>query len=250
MRALARFEAFVENLVEGPFSYLPGGSLQPVRIAKQILREMEANQAIGPGKVYVPNRYAVAISSDDYAVLAPLAPALCDELATYAADSAAERGWSLPGPVAVSLASDPAVRRGQLRVAASSVLGDGRAAAGEVLAERTLALHISELAEAPPARLVLGGEPGAAEYPILADVVTIGRALDNDLVLEHPSVSRHHAEIRREPGGYALADLGSTNGTTVNGRAVTAARLHDGDLVQLGGVTFVFRLAPRGEQET
>ncbi len=84
---------------------------------------------------------------------------------------------------------------------------------------------------------------------VLAGAVTrIGRAHDVDLRLDDTAVSRHHAELRRlpatsaaEPGGHLLVDLGSTNGTLVDGRRVETAQLHDGDRIEIGSSTLVYR---------
>lgn len=66
-------------------------------------------------------------------------------------------------------------------------------------------------------------------------VVQLGRSRSCDLVLTDDTVSRHHAMIRREPDRIVLTDLGSTNGTCVNGRWVAQAEVHSGDRVTLGG---------------
>src|SRR5688500_11147853 len=60
----------------------------------------------------------------------------------------------------------------------------------------------------------------ASGLAVAAPVVTIGRAPENDLVLDHPSVSRRHAEVRRTPNGFTITDLGSANGVEVDGRVV------------------------------
>ena len=73
-------------------------------------------------------------------------------------------------------------------------------------------------------------------------VVTLGRLSDCDVVLEDPGASRRHAEIRREDGSYVIIDLGSTNGTMVNGQRVSAVALNPGDMIQLGTTTLTFRV--------
>jgi pSer/pThr/pTyr-binding forkhead associated (FHA) protein len=65
-------------------------------------------------------------------------------------------------------------------------------------------------------------------------VTTIGRSLDNDVVLAEAEVSRHHARIEYRNGAFEIVDLGSTNGTRVNGAPVARARLQDGDVIGLG----------------
>jgi DNA-binding response OmpR family regulator len=71
--------------------------------------------------------------------------------------------------------------------------------------------------------------------------ILLGRAADCDLVVADARVSRHHAELRRESDGFLLADLGSTNGTFLNGQRITQALpLQDGDVIEVGSAQFVY----------
>ncbi len=73
--------------------------------------------------------------------------------------------------------------------------------------------------------------------------LTIGRAADNNLVVTDPTVSSHHAEIRPEGQGYSIVDLGSTNGTFINGQPLVRSvprRLHPGDTIRIGDLTFMY----------
>ena len=90
------------------------------------------------------------------------------------------------------------------------------------------------------------GEPSVVR-PLPAGTLRIGRAEDNDIVVADPAVSRHHAELRNVGGQYHLVDLGSNNGTFVNGQRITAAPLSAGDVVVIG--TSTFRLAGQELQE-
>jgi predicted component of type VI protein secretion system len=72
-------------------------------------------------------------------------------------------------------------------------------------------------------------------YELNKDIITLGRDITNDIVINDPEVSRHHSRMTRSAGGYMLEDLGSTNGTFVNGQRLTGARqLNSGDLISLG----------------
>jgi predicted component of type VI protein secretion system len=79
-------------------------------------------------------------------------------------------------------------------------------------------------------------------FDITKDVTVLGRDVSNDIVIGDSEISRQHARISRTPGGYVLEDLGSTNGTYVNGERLVAARvLNPGDTVGLGeNVTLMF----------
>lgn len=72
-------------------------------------------------------------------------------------------------------------------------------------------------------------------YDLSKDIVTLGRDITNDITINDPEVSRHHMRLTRGAGGFTLEDLGSTNGTFVNGQRLTGARpLRDGDMIGLG----------------
>src|SRR5215208_4345041 len=72
-------------------------------------------------------------------------------------------------------------------------------------------------------------------YELNKDIITLGRDITNDIVINDPEVSRHHCRLTRGGGGYTLEDLGSTNGTFVNGQRLTGARpLSGGDMIGLG----------------
>src|SRR5688500_4423358 len=81
---------------------------------------------------------------------------------------------------------------------------------------------------------VKSAEGGKERFPIVRDRVTIGRSRDSDIFLPDQWLSRHHAEIRRDGDGFVVVDLGSKNGTLLNGDQVSRQRLHNGDVITLG----------------
>ena len=78
-------------------------------------------------------------------------------------------------------------------------------------------------------------------HHLIGDVIRIGRASSNDIVIDDPTVSAEHASLTKSPSGYRLRDLGSTNGTQANGVFITDAELTDGAEIRFGYVTGVFR---------
>src|SRR6266566_1056920 len=78
-------------------------------------------------------------------------------------------------------------------------------------------------------------------HELIGDLVTIGRAPSNDVVIDDPTVSAQHASLTKLPSGYRLKDLGSSNGTQINGLSITEAGLKDGAQIRFGYVTAVFR---------
>jgi pSer/pThr/pTyr-binding forkhead associated (FHA) protein len=84
-------------------------------------------------------------------------------------------------------------------------------------------------------------DPTGREHPLTGETITIGRALENDIVITSKRVSRGHARVRREGWRVILEDMGSTNGTFLNDeRVLTSVELHDGDRVTIGDVTLIF----------
>jgi pSer/pThr/pTyr-binding forkhead associated (FHA) protein len=83
-----------------------------------------------------------------------------------------------------------------------------------------------------------GADPVAHE--LLGDIVMIGRAPSNQIVIDHPTVSAQHALLLRVRDSYSLKDLNSTNGTQINGVSITDAELKDGDKIRFGSVVAVF----------
>jgi pSer/pThr/pTyr-binding forkhead associated (FHA) protein len=77
------------------------------------------------------------------------------------------------------------------------------------------------------------------------DIVMIGRAPSNQIVIDHPTVSAQHAVLLKVHDSYSLKDLDSRNGTQINGDFVTSAELEDGDIIRFGSVVGVFAGAYR-----
>ncbi len=94
------------------------------------------------------------------------------------------------------------------------------------------------------ARLEFVAPDGTAHTRILRDTTTIGRHTDNDIQLLDPEVSKAHLVVRRMRDGYVLEDLGSANGTLINGMRQARCRLSDNDVVVVGNSVLRFRLEP------
>jgi hypothetical protein len=251
MRALERFEDLIEQYAETSFVRLLGGQLQPVELAKRLVRAMEGHQTIGPDKVIVPNKYEILLNPQDYTSFASWHGFLEQELASYLIQYAREHRFTLYGQATVAVKASDQVRSrtATIRVDLVDAQEPPRAAAPVALeAGHTQRLSLREMrALAHPLALFVlmsrSSTPGHQDaYPMDKASVSLGRSLDNDVVLEDSRVSRHHARVRREGKGFVLEDLGSANGTWVNGKAVTRARMADGDVLSLGGLELVFQV--------
>ncbi len=246
MGVLQRFEHRLEGMVEGAFARAFKSELQPVEVASAIQREMDDRAAIvAQGRTLVPNDFVVEVAEDDYARLDMYADSLGIELATLAREYAKEQGYSFVGPVRMRFEGVRDLTTGTFRIL-SGVIRGTTVEDGEIRRPATDLPQPAGGFRGNP-RLLVSGPDGGPDgghqrtYEITTPLVILGRGTDCDLRLVDPGVSRHHAEIRVEDGEVVLVDLGSTNGTFVNGQPVRRIALSDGTRVTLGRTTLVFR---------
>ena len=247
---LDALERIMEEAVEGTVQRLFRPKLQPVQLAKAAARRMDEQQVVGPSGPEVPNSYTISLNPRDFEAFARFQVALQRELETYLAHLARDRGWRPVSDVRVELVADASVSTGRPRVLARmmDVAGDHHPPsdeASEELLERTMRLRRSAPVERPQhagasVRASLINEKGEP-FSLDRRITSIGRALENDIVIPDARVSRFHAELRREDGSFVLRDLGSTNGTRVGDESIDQKRLRDGETISLGGVLLTFR---------
>ena len=240
MPALARFESFMENIVEGSVARLFRSPVQPAEIAKRLERAMETQQTISVRRVIVPNFYRAFLNPQDLAAFAPIRAEMEREMATYLAELAQERGFTMLEHPRVELADDSDVPRRGIQVVAETISTAPPANAGghtQIFQPPTGAAAPAQ----PRARLLLATPSGTHVIPLESTPLTIGRGLNNDIILEDTRVSRHHAQLRYRARRFWIADLGSTNGTYVNDDQVAERSLRDGDTISLGGLELTFK---------
>jgi hypothetical protein len=203
--------------VEGVFARAFRSGLLPVELGRRLVREMDDHRTVGVnGKTVVPNDYVISLGADDAANFAEIRDALAVELCDAARDHAREEGYAFMGPVRVSFEVDGLHRPGTFDVVAKLRQGEGGVGAGSVVL--------------PDGRRLTLGDA----------VVRIGRLPECGIQLADTNVSRHHAEIRPANEGFLLVDLGSTNGTKVNGVRVDQRVLRDADEVTVGMTRLIF----------
>jgi hypothetical protein len=234
MGVLRNFESRLERGIEGFFTKAFRSGLQPVELAKRILREMDARKTVGVREIWVPNRYVVRVSAEDRERFENMEGALARELETVVTEGARERGWGLVARPEVVFETGERMKRGDLKVESELTEETGPAPAEEAPAPSPTPAPSSQ---AGPARLVLDGK----EVPIDRDTMVIGRLQGSEVEIEDPGASRRHAEIRKDGTEFVLVDLGSTNGTLVNDSPVSEQVLQDGDRITIGRTVIEFR---------
>jgi hypothetical protein len=233
MGVLRNFESRLERGIEGFFTKAFRSGLQPVELAKRILRQMDAQKTVGVREIWVPNRYVVRISEEDRERFGNMEGALARELETVVTEGARERGWGLVARPEVVFETGERMKRGDLKVEAELTEETGPAQA-EAPAPSPAPRPSPQ---AGPARLVLDGR----EVAIDRDRMVIGRLHGSEVEIEDPGASRRHAEIRKDGDRFLVVDLGSTNGTLVNDSPVAEHTLEDGDRITIGRTVIEFR---------
>jgi hypothetical protein len=169
------------------------------------------------GATAAPNQFTITLGPEDHAQFAEIGVSLARALEDEARTHAREQGYRFLGPVEVVLNRDDDLRVGSFGLSARVKEGAGGTAGGSLLL------------------------PAGDRITLADTTVTIGRAVESTIRLKESSVSRTHAEIRPTgDGGWQVVDLRSTNGTRVNGVAVTDRRLSDGDSVTIGDTVIRF----------
>lgn len=235
MPNLRNFERRLGGLVEGLFSKTFRSGVQPVEIAKRVVRAMDDGKQVAVNEVWAPNHFEISLSGEDGPKFQQIETALVAELETVILDNAAERGWGLVGPPEVEFFVDNKLKRGDLQVEGSLVQGDQPVEAPKPAAP----------AAVPPkrAQLRVMEQDGVRAIPVDKELITIGRLSECDVVVNDSGASRRHAQIRTADGVSTITDLGSTNGTKVNGRDVQSAPLSNGDRITVGATQIEYRSA-------
>ncbi len=211
------FERRLERLVEGAFARAFKSGLRPVELGRRLTREMDDNRSVGVrGGTVVPNAFTVALSASDLEQFEGVQDSLARELGEAAREHARDEGYSFMGPVEVDLVVDERLHTGGFQIIGRMVEGVGGSGAGS---------------------LVL---PNGDRVSLTESVISVGRHPDCNLVLADPNVSRNHAEIRPKGERFEVVDLGSTNGTRVNGVRVDTQLLQDGDELSFGNTRMHF----------
>lgn len=215
--ALKGFERRLERMVEGTFARLFRSGLRPVELGRRLVREMDDNRSVDVrGRTIVPNAFTVNLSPEDHDRLGEVHDSLERELGEAAREHARDEGYTFMGPVHVEIVENDRFRTGSFQIDGRMREGKGGSGAGSLLLPTGERIELGEA------------------------IVTVGRRPESTIVLADPNVSRSHAEIRPQGNGWIVVDLGSTNGSRINGVRVTSQELREGDDVSFGNTHLRF----------
>lgn len=245
MGVLDRFEKGVERVVSSAFAKAFRSEVKPVEIASAIRKDMDDRAAsFSRGRTVVPNTFDVELGESDHERVVEWGEdALADEIIAAAAEHAREQGFSLVGPLAVTFSAKPDLETGRFRVHSSTVRAGGEQGAQQPSQRGQQGAAGQQQSwtgtvPAPPRHPLI--DIDGKRYLLTSETTVLGRGNESDIVVDDTGVSRRHVEIRRTPRGVVVTDLGSTNGTFVEGNRITAATLVDGNTVTMGRTRLLF----------
>ena len=267
MSILRAIESKIEGLFEGVFGRAFRTHVQPVELARKLAKEMDEHRSVSVSRVYVPNEYTIYLSAADRQQFGSYEGSLVGELQEYLTEHARREAYALLTPPRVKFETDDDLAVGEFGIATRVAQPeDGVPALPSAIIEtpRSVSIPVPPAPEpAPSATMIYRPREEPADvpdtapppeterevvtltldgrvHPITSRSVIVGRSRECDLRITDGNASRRHAEIVQEGATYFVLDLGSTNGTDVNGRRITREKLADGDRITIGGTDLIF----------
>ncbi len=239
MGILQRFENRLESVVSGAFAKAFRSAVQPVELAAALQREVDNSaQILSRDRRLVPNSFQIQLSPMDYERLGPYEETLGRELTELLREHAEEQHYVFAGAVSIAFDQAEDLGTGRFRVTSQATATVSGTPAGRQ-PERGGNGPLSAFTRKKAASAVI--EVNGTRQPLTPPGLVVGRGAEADLRINDPGVSRRHAEFRVTAGKDAptvsVVDLGSTNGTLVNGHRVDHAAVVDGTAVRVGNTT-------------
>lgn len=217
MGILDNFEKGLERVVNGAFAKTFKSGLQPLEVTAALRRELDTKAAVvSRDRILVPNQFIVRLSPADYERMNSLGPALIDEFTQLVQQHATAQHYSFAGGISITLQNDPRITDGMVSIDSVNVKG--------------------EVAWTPV--LDIGGK----RYPITKGRTVIGRGSEADITVDDTGTSRKHVEILWDGTRGQVNDLGSTNGSKLNGQPLKQAPLPPDSVIEIGRTRIVFRV--------
>lgn len=215
-----RLEHGLERAVNTAFAKTFKSGVQPVELTAALRREVDTKASVvARDRILVPNIFTVSLARADYDRMVSMGPTLIDELVRQLTKHAQNQGYQFSGPIQVTLAHSEDLSIGLLAVSSESVTGTVTWAG---------VLDID-----------------GRRYPLKRGRTVIGRGTDAEITVNDSSISRKHVEILWDGSRAQANDLGSTNGSLLNGRKLTSSALESGATIEMGATRVTFHLVPQ-----
>ncbi|HWJ03326.1 MAG TPA: DUF3662 and FHA domain-containing protein [Verrucomicrobiae bacterium] len=250
MTIIAKFEQLAEKMFTGAFKKNPK-PVQPVEIAKRLVREMQQHKRVSVSAIYVPNVYKVYLNPEDWSGIGSFATSFSHELAKYLLQQGQLGGYTFVSHPLVEIEPGD-LATGQIEVVCEFDESIVPAAESfiEPVEKREATLVFADKSFSPETLRresgfvleVVEGPDAGKRFQLSNSTMFLGRQSECELYLEDIKVSRRHATLAFRDGEYFLDDLGSTNGTFVNGRRIGRTKIIPGDRVSIGNSVMELRV--------
>jgi len=254
MGLIGRFEKGLDRAVNGAFAKAFRSEVQPVEIASALRREADDKAAVvSRDRTVAPNTFVVELGRADHERLGEWGQALGSELSTAVHEHARQQRYAFVGPVTVTFEEAADLDTGVFRIRSSTGHPPGMPPGQYDPAAGQPPVGLPAAPDQPPLPVPAPGAPPSPSAPSAASldvegrihrlasaVTVIGRSTDADIVLDDAGVSRRHAEVHLIDGRARVIDLGSTNGTFVDGERVHAGNLTEGSTITVGRTRIVY----------
>ena len=237
MGLLSNLEQRLDRIVNGTFSRAFKSQVDPVELAAALQQEIDLQATVINGRHVAPNVFVMELGDTDYARLEPYLPNLMAELVGVAKAYIVEQRYVVVGQLSVTFGRDRAFETGVFRI--SSDMTDSKVSLHSPDINPHLARQVPTAVAASaavPRILTVSGQ----EFSLTRPITTIGRGDQADIRITDPGASRVHCEVILG-SQVTLRDLGSTNGTIVDGARVSEASLQDGSIIRIGETTLTYK---------
>lgn len=237
MGLLDNLEQRLDRIVNGSFSKAFKSEVQPVELGAALQQEIDTRADNVAGQIVVPNLFIIELSQADHDRLSPYFGTLISELIQLANNYISEQRYRILHRIDISFGLEPAFETGVFRIKSDSVQPVMNAAVPVNPVPATSQIPVASMSSTETPRLT---DIAGNEYRLTKSVTNIGRGVDADIQISDNGASRLHCAIVL--GSQVIVrDLGSTNGTTVDGKRITEAVLQDGSLIKLGNTTLTYK---------
>ncbi|BBB93033.1 MAG TPA: DUF3662 and FHA domain-containing protein [Methylomusa anaerophila] len=255
MKFVRNLENFFEKYIEGFFNKYMSSGLQPVEIARELIRRMEDDRMVGVSHIFVPNYYAVYVSAEEYKRIESYLQTVCQELTEYLYAEAGSKGYTFVGNPQVEILVEELLEKHSFSVVTKFTEAlpiDNESCSCKVKKSegkedtRIFNKFDLPLADFTKKTLLHGvltvseGLDTGLSVDITAGRVNIGRRESNELPLSDMNTSRLHAYVIYEDNHHIILDAKSLNGTYVNNHRVYRKTLKDGDRIKVGNTVIVY----------
>jgi Protein of unknown function (DUF3662)/FHA domain len=222
---LDNFERGLERAVNGAFAKTFRSGLQPVEVTSALRRELDTKAVVvARDRILAPNQFTVRLSPSDYSTMSGVGPSLIDEFVLQVEQHATVQRYSFAGGISIRLKSDDKLAEGVVGIDSVSVKG---AVAWTPMLEIDGTMH-----------------------PLAGPRTIIGRGSEADITVDDTGISRKHVEILWDGKRGQARDLGSTNGSKLNGVKLSKAPLEPDSIIEIGRTRIVFRVLAQSADAT